>query len=203
MTSLPPTHFQSSSTKAGKKWSKAAVFAITAFIALALCFSLIVFLRFSGLIRTFSVPTAGMSPAIESGDNILMESLSYLVKKPERGDVLVFKTDDIPLIPEHSIYVKRLVGLPGDQLRLSNGILYLNNEPVSLRNRSGEIHYVILPFSRFLANDSETITVPDGHYFVMGDNSAHSADSRLWGFLPAKSVLGRAYLSSKHPGLIQ
>lgn len=165
---------------------------IVAAAVVILGFALLVALRVWGLIRPFSVPTVGMSPEINPGDKFMMERLTYLAGKPQRGDVIVFRTDEIASIQEHAIYVKRLVGLPGDELRLSKGTLYVNGRPAALHNRNGEIHYSVVMFGRYLADDAETVKVPDGHYFVLGDNSDHSADSRLWGFLPAKSVLGRA-----------
>ena len=156
----------------------------------------LVALRLFGLLIPYSVPTAAMSPAIDAGDSILMEGITYLGKKPKRGDIVVFKTDDIrpggPIPQRGEIYMKRLVGFPGEKLRLADGILYVNEQPASFHNRDGEIHYPRLPGSTYLINDSQTVTVPEGCYFVLGDNSPHSADSRLWGFVPSKSVLGRA-----------
>ena len=169
-----------------------ATVAIAAAAIVALSVVFVVVLRICGLVRPFSVPTAAMSPAINPGDHFVMERLSYLVAKPQRGDVIVFRTDEIASIQERAVYVKRLVGLPGDELRLSNGTLYVNGRPALFHNRSGEIQYSTITSGRYLAGETETVRVPDEHYFVIGDNSAHSADSRLWGFLPAKSMLGRA-----------
>jgi signal peptidase I len=165
-------------------------------------------LRVFGLLIPYTVPTAAMSPAIDAGDNILMEGITYLTKKPARGDILVFKADDIlkPLQGRGGIYVKRLVGLPGEKLRLAGGILYVNGQPMPIHNKGGEIHYTRLPGATYLTNDSQIVTVPDGSYFVLGDNPPHSEDSRLWGFVSGKTVLGRAafcYWPMKRMGPVQ
>jgi signal peptidase I len=168
----------------------------------------LVVLRLCGLVIPFSVPSASMSPAIEPGDHIIMEGATYLGRKPARGDIVVFKSDGLsdPTFRPGETHVKRLVGIPGDQLRLADGILYVNGQPMAFHNRAGDIHYVHFSQARFLANDSQTVTVPEGCYFVLGDRSQYSADSRLWGFLPKTSVRGRAtfcYWPIQRMGLIQ
>lgn len=135
-----------------------------------------------------------MAPAISRGDHFMMEGFSYLLRKPHRGDIIVFKTDGIASLPADTIYIKRVAGEPGERLRIADGKLYVNDTRVSLKNSAGEIHYTFLSGSRYLGSSNDTVTVPEGHYFVLGDNSANSPDSRSWGFVPAKSILGRASL---------
>src|SRR5690242_5535755 len=106
-----------------------------------ICVLLLISLRISGLIRPFSVPTGGMAPAVSGGDHVMMEGVSFLVRKPRRGDIVVFKVDGIPSLPEGQVYVKRAVGLPGDVLRLSDGKLLANEIQISLVNEAGEIRY--------------------------------------------------------------
>lgn len=179
---------------------------VTLAASLALVVFALVILSATGLLRPFSLPTAAMAPAISRGDEFYVESLTYLVTKPKRGDIIIFRTDGIPSIEPHTLYTKRLVGLPGDRLSLSKGVLSVNDQPVSLRNRSGEIHYTSPLHARYLVFDTDTVTVPAGQYFVLGDNSTNSLDSRYFGFLPVSSVVGRAsfcYWPPGHFGLIQ
>src|SRR5262245_36971568 len=75
-------------------------------------------LRPLGLIRPFSIPTGAMAPAISSGDHLMMEGFSYLVRKPRRGDVVVFRTTGIDGAPPNEIYIKRVAGEPGERVRI-------------------------------------------------------------------------------------
>jgi signal peptidase I len=166
----------------------------------------IILLRPLGLIRPFKVPTAAMTPTLSPGDHFMMEGISFLLRKPHRCDVVVFKTDGIESLPPKTIYIKRVVGEPGETLRLSDGKLYVGEKHVPVKNAAGEIQYVFLPFSRFLTSNTDAVTVPAGQYFVIGDNSSNSSDSRSWGFLPARNILGRAsfrYWPANRTGEVQ
>lgn len=163
-------------------------------------------LRPLGLIRPFRMPTTAMTPSVSPGDHFMMDGLTYLIRKPRRGDIVVFKTDGIQSIPAGQIYIKRVVGEPGERLRITDGKAYVNDKPTSLRNAAGEIVYGSTPGQRHLLSGNETLIVPAGHYFVVGDNSTNSADSRHWGFLPANNIMGRAgfrYWPRHRIGLIE
>jgi len=147
-------------------------------------------LRIFGLIQPFSVPTEGMSPAISVGDHVMMEGVTYLAREPHRGDIIVFRTDDIASLPQSQICVKRVAGEPGDHLRISAGQLYINDKHVALSNAVGEIAYNLPPGIGTQAAKTD-LTVPEGYYFVLGDNSTNSLDSRFWGCLPRANVKGR------------
>jgi signal peptidase I len=150
-------------------------------------------LRMSGAIRPCAVPTGAMSPAVSPGDQIIVERLTFWSRKPVRGDIVAFDTAAVPEIPSPpSLWIKRVAGLPGDQLRIADGKLYINGTNAMLGNAEGEIHYVNYPGSIYLRSTNDTLTVSNDCYFVLGDNSSNSSDSRFWGLLPAKSVIGRA-----------
>jgi signal peptidase I len=163
-------------------------------IALALvpafCFSAFVVLRVCGLIRPFSVSTGAMTPAVSAGDHIMMEGTTFLSRQPRRGDVVVFKTDGIASLPSATYYVKRVAGDPGDHVRISGGKLFINDKQVSLSNAVGEIAYDLPPQAAALSPQTD-LTVPSGCYFVLGDNSTNSFDSRFWGSVPRGNIIGR------------
>jgi len=149
-----------------------------------------------GFLRIFDVPTAAMAPAIQPGDQVLMEGFTSRLRQPRRGEIVVFRTANIPKLNEYpashaQIYVKRLAGLPGDQVRISDAKLFVNGSECVLENSAGPIPRLDLPPMVDQPYGKETLTVPADHYFVLGDNSQNSYDSRAWGFVPAKDVLGR------------
>ncbi len=131
--------------------------------------------------------------------------------EPERGDVVVFKWPQ----DNKTDYIKRLVGLPGDRIQVVNGILHINGEPVVregiddfvtegyagtfLRTPqyaetlpNGAVHNILEETDNGSLDNTPVRVVPEGHYFGMGDNRDHSNDSRVFGFIPAKNLVGRA-----------
>jgi signal peptidase I len=146
-----------------------------------------------GLVRPLHVTAGSMSPAIHPGDNVLVEKITFFARSPRRGDIVVFRAMGMPPFEDGILYPKRVVGLPGDHLRLAEGKLFVNEAPQTFTNRDGEIHYVSLPGSKYLVSGDEMVVVPTGHYFVLGDNTAKSLDSRFAGFLPSDNIVGRIW----------
>lgn len=129
--------------------------------------------------RAFTVEGPSMLPTLHSGERVVVERVTYLFREPHRGEVIVFR---YPLNPRE-YFVKRVVGLPGDRVAIKDGYLWVNGRRV-------EEDYVN---ARALRNFPE-VEVPEGHYFVMGDNRNNSEDSRdpRVGFIPRELVVGRA-----------
>lgn len=131
-----------------------------------------------------------MVPALSPGDCLFMEGISPKFWSLSRGDVIVFKTDSIP-DRGGEIWPLRVVGLPGDRLQLRDGKLYVNEAPAEIVNKNGTIRFLSPPMSTHLRPNHEPLAVPADSYFLLGDNSEVSFDSRFWGFLPKQDVLGR------------
>jgi signal peptidase I len=153
------------------------------------------------VVQAFKIPTGSMEPNLLVGDHLLVNKFVFApvatdvermllpMREIRRGDIVVFK---FPEEPERD-FIKRVIGLPGDTLEMKNRQLFVNGN----RLEESYAHYL------FPQGDDQSesfdvrsrygpVTVPQGHYFMMGDNRDNSQDSRYWGFLPAHYVKGRA-----------
>ena len=119
---------------------------------------------------------SSMTPGIRDGDRILVEPWSYVVGSPERGDVVVLR---YPLDPSID-YIKRVIGVPGDQITLADGYVWVNGELIT------EPYVADVDRSSYVST-----VVEEGHYFVLGDNRPRSSDSREFGLVPDEHVRGR------------
>jgi signal peptidase I len=146
----------------------------------------------TNLLHVYSVPTGGMAPTISPGDHIVTEGFSYFKKAPDRGDIVVFRTDGLKGMQPGQVYLRRVVGLPGEALAMRDGSIFVNGNAVALSNRSGKIVYSPISQFPYLRVPTDTFVVPAGQYFLMGDNTRNCVDSRLYGAVPLKSIIGRA-----------
>lgn len=148
------------------------------------------------VIQAFKIPTGSMRPTLVERDLILVNKFIYgakvpftnltlpALRKPLRGDVVVFIYPEDP----KKDFIKRLVGLPGETIEIKNGTIYVNEKPL-LEPVFSRVYY----YNRGdLAVEGERIVIPQDSFFVLGDNSASSKDSRYWGFVPKKNILGKA-----------
>lgn len=137
--------------------------------------------------QTYFIPSASMEPTLHIGDRIIVSKLSVEVGTIHVGDILVFKappavvTDCGDSVPD---LVKRVIGLPGDHLRSVGNTIYVNNTPL-VQNWTHN-----LPLGKAVG----PLTVPAGHYFMLGDNESNSCDSRYWGTIPRSDVIGKAFV---------
>ena len=155
--------------------------------------------------------------AVDTGDQVFVDKFSYNFIKPHRGDVFVFRTDNIFGItadPETGapFFIKRLAGLPKDTLRIDSPLFYANGKLAEgfgfgrvMSAKDGYRGYA--PGRDYLSDPTKTYGVPDHHYFAMGDNSYNSLDSRWWGPVPEENLVGRGLLVywpfNRHWGLIR
>jgi len=141
--------------------------------------------------------------AVDTGDQVFVDKFTYNFVKPHRGDVFVFRTKNIPMIPEDPqtgapFYIKRLAGLPGDTLRIDPPRLFINDRPAEEyaygfeRVIRAESPYRGYAFGReYLSAPDRSFGVPAHGYFALGDNSYNSFDSRYWGPVPEENLVGR------------
>jgi signal peptidase I len=154
--------------------------------------------------QAFKIPTGSMEENLLVGDHLIVNKMLYAptatglekklapVRDVKRGDVVVFK---FPNEPERD-FIKRVVALPGERIRIENKKVYIDGNPLD----EPYAHFLSDPgtdenvYADPRGDDMHEIVVPDGHYFVMGDNRDNSHDSRFWGTLPGKLLKGRALM---------
>jgi len=182
---------------------------------------LAVFLIRSFVVEPFKIPSGSMMPTLIAGDFIAVNKFSYGLRLPvfnkkilslslpERGDVFVFHYPKDPSID----YIKRVIGLPGDQIQYENKSLFINgveakqewvgdynylirdSQPMKAKEISeslGSVDHAILIHE--IPDENYRFTVPLGHYLAMGDNRDNSSDSRVWGFVPEEYLVGKAFM---------
>jgi len=180
---------------------------------------LIVFLLRGFVAEPFRIPSGSMIPTLYIGDFILVSKSSYGVRLPvfntklfetgelERGDVVVFRYPQDPSVN----YIKRLIGLPGDSITYVNKVLFVNGKAITrefsheyngpgennhaneyIEDLQGVKHRMLLIPQRPSFNTE--YVVPEGHYFMMGDNRDNSNDSRYWGVVADKYIVGKAFM---------
>lgn len=176
----------------------------------------------SFLVEPFRIPSGSMMPTLLAGDFILVNKFSYGIRlpvidtkiipvgEPRRGDVLVFRYPQDPSID----YIKRVVGVPGDRIAYYNKQLFINGDPavqtslgayegvgagvsmsgaqVRTEQLSGVLHNILIDEGKGTVEGE--FRVPEGQYFVMGDNRDNSNDSRYWGFVPEENLVGKAFM---------
>lgn len=178
----------------------------------------VVFVLRSFIIEPFQIPSASMVPTLQVGDYILVNKYTYGLRlpvvrtkvldlnEPRRGDVMVF----FPPHMNDTYFIKRVVGLPGDTVVYRDKRLYVNNEPVDIeavpggdprhtlgKETLGDAEHQI-QVDNFRPGRNFSVVVKPGHYFMMGDNRDNSSDSRIWGQVPERDIVGKAFAIWMH-----
>lgn len=142
-----------------------------------LILSVLLFAGINAVSARIRVDGFSMEPTLKSGEFVIVNKLAYKLGDPKPGDVIVFH---YPRDPEQE-YIKRIIGLPGDHVRISNGKVYVNNQLI-------EEPYIAAPPMYETAWD-----IPENTLFVLGDNRNNSSDSHNWGPVPMENVIGKAF----------
>lgn len=142
------------------------------------------------LAQPFEVNGDSMLINFENGEHILTDKLTYRFREPQRGDVVVFKFPRA----ERFDYIKRIIALPGEEIKIENGKVYIFNEGSFAGFELFEPYLFDQgqTFARSFIKENLRLKVPEGNYIVMGDNRNNSSDSREWGFVPKENIVGKA-----------
>ncbi len=141
--------------------------------------------------QPYWIPSSSMAPTLAVGDRIVVDERYYLFRSPQPGDIVAYKPPEPVYDPQKPIFVKRIVGLPGQELSLVDGRLYCNNAPIE-REPIASLRYSAKPEQATgEAAAFDKVMIPPGVVFVFGDNSGRSYDSRYWGGVPLENLRGK------------
>ena len=137
------------------------------------------------VIQAFKIPSGSMRPTLLEGDKLFVNKFIYRFHEPQRGDIVVFKYPEDP----KKDFIKRMVAFEGETVEIKDGKILVDGKPLTDPKRFGKFYYYNHdPYGP----PNEKIKIPTNSYYVLGDNSANSTDSRFWGFVPKKNLLGKA-----------
>lgn len=149
--------------------------------------------------RPFQVTGASMDPTYKNGEYVLTNLIGMRLGEPMHGDVIVFKSP----IDDEKDFIKRVIGVPGDRVSLHDGFVYRNGTRL---DESAYLGPDVRTYGGAFVQENTEILVPQGQYFVLGDNRPFSSDSREWGFLKRDAVIGSSlfvYWPPQNARLIQ
>ena len=190
-------------------------------VLVAIAFILALLLK-TFLIQAFYIPSASMEPTLLVKDRVLVNKIIYELRDPHRGEIVVFTKDDGTIEepqgnvverflrslssglgvapPGEKDYIKRIIGLPGETIEMRDGVVIVNGVkvPEALTTEGGYL-------AERDPNDFGPVTVPDGQYFMMGDNRQNSSDSRFpqLGTIPRDDIIGRAFVTIWPPSRLR
>ena len=137
------------------------------------------------IMAPFKIPSGSMRPTLIEGDRILVNKFLYHFRPPQRGEIIVFRYPEDPKRP----FIKRLAAQGGDRVEIRDGKLYVNDAPLDHNGVFRTNHYYN---QGTYGQAHQVLEVPEGTYYVLGDNSVSSHDSRFWGFVPRRLMIGEA-----------
>jgi signal peptidase I len=143
------------------------------------------------VVKPYRIPSDSMLDTLRPSDRVLVNRLVYHFRKPRRGDIIVFDSKALG-----KTLIKRIIGLPGEEISLGNGHVYINGHPLR-EPYVRVVNGVQTPSEPFTGGEPWSLTqpykIPSGHYFMMGDNRLYSDDSRDWGTVSNGEIIGEAF----------
>ncbi len=138
------------------------------------------------LAQPFIVDGQSMEPNYHNGNYLIIDELSYELREPARGEVIVFR---YPLNPTQ-FFIKRIIGLPGESVEIKNNTVHIT----TAEGKDFVLDEQYIPKTFYTGPDMNPVRLGPDQYFVLGDNRSHSSDSRVWGILPRKNITGRTFV---------
>jgi signal peptidase I len=170
--------------KEKKKWDKKSVIKeVRDYVFLIILAFVLAFLMNKFVYANAEVPTGSMIPVVQPNDRLIVNRLAYLFEEPKRGDIVMFAFPD----DEKDNYLKRIIGLPGEKVEIKNGLVYINDSEKPLDE----------PYINDPPNGNYgPYNVPEGCYFMLGDNRDESKDARFWNntYVKKEKIVGKAWL---------
>ena len=160
-----------------EKKKKSAFMEIIESVAIAVLLAVIIRMF---IFQPFVIPSGSMEPTIQIGDRVMVSKFAYHFGEPNRGDVVVFR----PPFDTNRIFIKRLIGVGGNTLQIRDSKLFINEKQIPEDYLPKEMRF----------QNFGPVQVPADNYFMMGDNRNNSDDSRVWGDLPKKNIIGKAVI---------
>jgi len=143
------------------------------------------------VVQTFEVPSGSMLPTLQVGDRLVVDKIPGLAHSIHRGDIIVFHRAPGDNDPQYPILVKRVIGLPGETISSKGDTVYINGRAIAEPWLAAMNTTLTCPQPYF---DIPRTHIPQGQYYVMGDCRGNSSDSRVWGTVPTRNIIGRVFL---------
>lgn len=159
-----------------------AIYSLIETILVALVLAIVLYLF---IMTPHEVVGNSMHPTYKNGEFLMANKITYKISKPQRGDVVIFK------FSETQDFIKRIIGIPGDEVMIKDGKIYINGK---LLNESKYLDSTVITNGGSYLHEGQTITIQEDEYFVCGDNRGNSSDSREFGAVKVSSIKGKAWI---------
>jgi signal peptidase I len=143
--------------------------------------------------QPYRIPSSSMEPTLRPGDRLMVARHPYWFASPQRGDIVAFRTEVFlsDFRPDVDCFLKRIVGLPGEEISIQDGRIIADGKTIRSSFHFASKEYAPSPYGFYLTEEGESLQIPEGYYFVIGDNVDNSFDGRTFGPIPRESIFGK------------